>query len=152
MGRACVEEHLTPTSHQTAKMAEQDDPPYVNGDIMLIVEDGVQPLSNASQALFIADTTRMLHSQRLNNKNQSSSAAIDLLLLGHCSTIAEKVSRNHRHAICPFAYALTRRAAAKLVQFFDICGRRLDQQLMYFAHHGLLHIESSQYPYFTVGS
>lgn len=121
--------------------------PYLDEDILLIFEDGVYSAQTFSQAALTTDLTTIFHSHLSRNRQP-----IDLLLLGNCTTTYEKVNAHHRHSLCPFAYAITRRAAAKLTEYLDICGQRFDQQLAHLATHGLIHIKWSHHPHFVIGA
>jgi len=92
--------------------------PFLDGDILAIFED------DAEGAVMDLNVTMIEEFSAMN---------VDILFLGWCE------GRTARPVpLCAHAYALTRQAARKLVQYLEPCGRALDEQFVILAKNNLL--------------
>lgn len=97
--------------------------PFRDDDILVIFED------DAESTIVDTNTTLL---------EELSDMKVDLLYLGWCEgRLARPVP------LCTQAYAVTRRGARKLVDFYEPCGRGIDEQMVKFAKNGWITYRSA---------
>jgi len=84
--------------------------PFLDDDILIVLED---------------DVDIAVHNHTVIIQEELNSMDVDLLFLGWCDgRLARPVP------LCAHAYAVTRRAARKLIQHLEPCGKALDEQFV----------------------
>lgn len=136
----------------------KNDSPFLDEDILLVFEDNAvwhRQFNNSESATADSDERTKTLSAVLSN------ISVDVLSLSNSNVLNTIFSNSNEHpaaasavelsaglraagsAFTPSAYALTRRGARKLIAFYDHCGGTLEEQVAYFAEHGLLTIATA---------
>lgn len=149
--------------------------PFLDNDVMLVFEDTAVLLSNGTTTSTGTEDQDTSWTGRLSRILSSTSTDIVSLGHAHChhnhtehALVSHHNHHNHHAAVAsqvpktghpsretalplvsPYAYALTRAGARKLLKCYDLCGRLIEEQFRHCVESGMVSHSVAETPLFT---